>query len=113
MLNKISFLPLCIKTKEMDKSREILLNDLTKKIELLISKYEQVRAEKTDLSLKLAQCKEELENSNNKIKELEQKIDNLQLIEAFKASKSDVREAKHNIGKLIREIDKCIALLND
>ena len=53
----------------MDKSREILLNDLTKKIELLISKYEQVRAEKTDLSLKLAQCKEELENSNNKIKE--------------------------------------------
>ena len=50
----------------MDKSREILLNDLTKKIELLISKYEQVRAEKTDLSLKLAQCKEELENSMEK-----------------------------------------------
>ena len=50
---------MCIKTKEMDKSREILLNDLTKKIELLISKYEQVRAEKNELSLKLAQCKEE------------------------------------------------------
>ncbi len=104
---------MCIKTKEMDKSREILLNDLTKKIELLISKYEQVRAEKNELSLKLAQCKEELEISNNKIKDLEQKIDNLQLIEAFKASKGDVKEAKLNISKLVREIDKCIALLND
>jgi hypothetical protein len=38
----------------MDKSREILLNDLTKKIELLISKYEQVRAERNELSSKLA-----------------------------------------------------------
>ena len=113
LLNKISFLPLCIKTKEMDKSREILLNDLTKKIELLISRYEQIRAERNDLSLKLAACKSELEISNNKIKELEQKIDNLQLIEAFKASAGDVKEAKHNISKLVREIDKCIALLND
>ena len=97
----------------MDKSREILLNDLTKKIELLISKYEQVRAEKNELSLKLAQCKEELEISNNKIKDLEQKIDNLQLIEAFIASKGDVNEDKLNISKLVREIDKCIAILND
>ena len=97
----------------MDKSREILLNDLTKKIELLISKYEQVRAERNDLSLRLTECKEQLETSNNKIKYLEQKIDNLQLIEAFKASAEDVKEAKQNIGKLVREIDKCIALLND
>lgn len=97
----------------MDKSREILLNDLTKKIELLISKYEQVRAERNELSSKLAKCKEELENSNNRIKNLEQKIDNLQLIEAFRTSKSDVKEARQNIGKLVREIDKCIALLND
>lgn len=97
----------------MDKSREILLNDLTKKIELLISKYEQVRAERNDLSLRLTECKEQLETSNNKIKDLEQKIDNLQLIEAFKASAEDVKEAKQNIGKLVREIDKCIALLND
>lgn len=97
----------------MDKSREILLNDLTKKIELLISKYEQVRAENATLSSKLAKCREELETSNNKIKTLEQKIDNLQLIEAFRTSKGDVKEAKHNISKLVREIDKCIALLND
>ena len=97
----------------MDKSREILLNDLTKKIELLISRYEQIRAERNDLSLKLAQCKEQLEISNNKIKDLEQKIDNLQLIEAFRTSATDVKQARQNIGKLIREIDKCIALLND
>ncbi len=97
----------------MDQGREILLNNLTRKIEFIISKYEQERAERNDLAVKLADCKNKLEISNKKILELEQKIDNLQLIEAFRTSATDVKQARQNIGKLIREIDKCIALLND
>lgn len=97
----------------MEESYEILLKGLKKKIEFLISKYESEHAERVELSDKLAACKQNLENSNNKIKDLEQKIDNLQLIEAFKTSTGDVKEARQKIGKLVREIDKCIALLND
>lgn len=97
----------------MADNQEILLDTLKKNIQFVISKYESEHAQKVDLMTKLAIYKENLENSNNKIKELEQKIDNLQLIEAFKTSSADVKEAKHNIGKLVREIDKCIALLND
>ena len=54
-----------------------------------------------------------MNNSINKIKELEQKIDKLQLAGAFEASAADVKEARQNIGRLVREIDKCISLLND
>ncbi len=97
----------------MEESYQIVLNSLKKKIELIISKYESLLSENILLSERLEKYKLNLDNSNNKIKELEQKIDNLQLIEAFKSSTSDVKEAKQNIGKLVREIDKCIALLND
>lgn len=96
----------------MDKEKEILLNSLTEKIEFLISRYEQIVVERDRLLSDIADYKDKLDNSKNKIKELEQKIDNLQLIEAFKASASDVKGAKSNIDSLIKEIDKCIALLN-
>ena len=58
-------------------------------------------------------CRQNLDNSNEKIKELEQKIDRLQVAGAFEASAADVKEARQNIARLVREIDKCITLLND
>jgi hypothetical protein len=34
-------------------------------------------------------------------------------MDAFKASSADVKDAKRKIGKIVKEIDKCISLLND
>ena len=47
------------------------------------------------------------------IKELTEKLDRLQLTNAFKGSSQDIKEAKQRIAKIVREIDKCISLLND
>ena len=104
----------------MDESYKIVLDAHKKKIELLISRYETVLARNRELEDALGQrdaeiraCRENLDNSNNNIKELEQKIDKLQVAGAFAASATDIKEAKQNIGRLVREIDKCISLLND
>jgi cell fate (sporulation/competence/biofilm development) regulator YmcA (YheA/YmcA/DUF963 family) len=97
----------------MEDDYKVVLKGLKSKIELIISKYESSQAANAILSERLALCKQNFENSNNKVKELEQKIDNLQMIEAFKSSAEDVKDAKCNISKLIKEIDKCLALLND
>ena len=70
-------------------------------------------AENLELNRELAACKEQMELNNNKYKEQEEKINRLQLAEAFKSSSTDVKEAKQKIGKIIKEIDKCISLLND
>ena len=48
-----------------------------------------------------------------KIEELEKKVELMQLGDAFKASSEDVKEAKRKIGRIVREIDKCISMLND
>lgn len=97
----------------MEESYEKIISRLKKRIEYIISKFEIVNAENKELTSQLQSCKQQLDISNNKIKDLEQRLDKLQLMEAFKTSAGDVKEAKQNIGKIVREIDKCIALLND
>ncbi len=97
----------------MEKDYQSVINSLKGKIELIISKYEQVIANNEQLTGELDLCRGELNFNINKTKELEEKLNRLQLAEAFKTSSTDVKEAKQKIGKIIKEIDKCIALLND
>ena len=96
----------------MNNEYQSVIEGLKSKIELIISKYEEVSAENIRLVQELEQCRDNLNTSINKNKELEEKINRLQLIGAFTSS-SDVKEAKQKIGRIIKEIDKCIALLND
>ena len=103
----------------MDESYRTVIDTHKKKIELFISMYEKLRAENENLKAQLSNCRSELEDcrrqietKTNNIKELEQKIDKMQMAEAFAASAKDVKEAKQNIGRIVREIDRCIALLN-
>ena len=90
-----------------------ILDSLKNRIEKLISMYETACSENLLLQQKLDKCNQKLEESNNRIKDLEKQIANLQLIEAFKVSSQDNKEAKQKVGKLIKEIDKCIGMLND
>ncbi len=97
----------------MGEDYQTAIGNLKKKIELIISKYEQVVSENQNLKSELSECRGVLDNSINNIKELEEKVNRLQIAEAFKSSSQDVREAKQRIGRIVKEIDKCIALLND
>ena len=97
----------------MSNDYQIIIEGLKNKIELIIGKYEEVSSDNLRLVQELEQCKNDLNTSIHKNKELENKINNLQLIGAFTSSSSDVKEAKQKIGKIIKEIDRCIALLND
>ena len=102
----------CIR-QAMEDNYKIVAANLKKKIQRVISEYEFISSENEKLNTRIVQYISDLNNSNNKIKELEKKIENLQLMEAFKASTQDVKEAKQKIGRLIKDIDSCIALLND
>ncbi len=104
----------------MDESCRILIDAHKRKIEYFISRYENLLAKNREMQDELGRkdseieaYRERLENSNNKIKELEQKIDKLQLAGAFETSAIDVKEARQNINRLVREIDKCISLLSN
>lgn len=97
----------------MNEESHILVGKLKKEIQRIISAYETAASENRSLQESLSLARNELETSKTTIKELEKRIESLQLTEAFRASAQDVKEARQKIGKIVKEIDKCISLLND
>jgi septal ring factor EnvC (AmiA/AmiB activator) len=89
-----------------------MLEGIKKDIEKLIALYEAEKAERTRLQSELLKSKADNETCRKQIEELEQQVNNLQLSEAFRAG-GDTAASKEKIDKLIREIDKCISLLEN
>lgn len=95
-----------------ERSHIEVVESLKKKIELIISKYEQAAADNREFERKLNSLQEQLEIEKQKTKELKDKLDILELTEAFKTS-TDEGEAKDRVKSIIKEIDKCITLLSE
>ena len=89
-----------------------MLENLRKEIEKLISLYEEEKTERIRLQGLLAESRAENESCRKQIGDLEQQVNNLQLSAAFGAV-GDKAAAKEKIEKLIKEIDKCVSLLEN
>lgn len=87
-----------------------MLEKVRNYIERLISLYERERQRADSLAEELNSSRETVHALKEQIAELNRQIDNQKLASAFGGS-SDSREAKDRMTKLIKEIDRCIALL--
>ena len=88
-----------------------MLEDVRTYVTRLISLYEGEKKRADDAEMLLSQRQEEIEACKKQIAELNRQIDNQKLANAFSGA-GDNREAKDRVTRLIREIDKCIALLD-
>ena len=89
-----------------------IIKELNAKIQRLIFLYEEAKKKSADLQQSVKERDAKIEELMATITNLEDKNKKLQLAGAFKASSEDTRDAKLKIGKIVREIDKCMALLN-
>lgn len=89
-----------------------MLEGIKTNIEKLIALYEAERLECERLRDELLRSKADNETCRKRIEDLEQQVNNLHLSEAFGVG-GDSYAAKEKIEKLIKEIDKCIALLEN
>ena len=87
-----------------------MLDAIKQDIRQLIAAYESEKLERKRLQAELEQARVENETLRKQTIELERQIDNLKLTEAFKASGSNP-EARKKIDSLIKEIDRCISLM--
>ena len=88
-----------------------MIDKLKERIQQLIAVYESERAERIRLEAELDRSESQNTEYRKQITELERTIDNLKLADAFKAGNADNTEARKKIDKLIKEIDKCITLM--
>ena len=88
-----------------------MIDKLKERIQQLIAAYESERAERIRLEAELDKSQSQNVEYTKQITELERTIDNLKLADAFKAGNADNTEARKKIDRLIKEIDKCITLM--
>lgn len=89
-----------------------MLEGIKTNIEKLIALYEAERSERERLQAELQRSKAENESCRKRIEDLEQHLNNLHLSEAFGVG-GDSTAAKEKIERLVKEIDKCIDLLEN
>ena len=88
-----------------------MLETVKEKIKQLIAAYETEKMERIRLQSELEQARTENETYKKQIIELERQIDNQKLTEAFMAGGADTAGAKKKIDSLMKEIDRCIKLM--
>lgn len=92
-------------------SADFLVNNIAEKARKLIAKHNDLIAENAELKAKQKSLLESLENQNNLIEQLKEKNRNLKIAKSVKLEEGN-GEVKNKIDELVREIDKCIGLLN-
>lgn len=84
---------------------ELKLNDLLARYDFLLKENEILLQQNGELQILLREKKQQLE-------EQKKQFDLLKVAKTIEGSNKDSRNTKLKINTLIREIDKCIALLN-
>lgn len=90
-----------------------MLESLKSQIEKLIAAYENERNENVSLREQAEKDKQEIITLKAQIIELNKQIDSLRLTAAFSGTSTKDTGAKEKVERLIREIDKCIALMEE
>jgi chromosome segregation ATPase len=85
---------------------------LNKKIDELISNHRTLKDQNEILKSRNEELLKVLDEGEARIKELEKKYERLRLTGALLGGNENAAEAKKRINDLMREIDKCIALLD-
>jgi chromosome segregation ATPase len=88
------------------------LKILNNKLDELFNKYNNLKSDYADLKTGSEALRNQLNDRDARIKELEIKYERIKLAGALLGEGENGAEAKKKIMDLVREIDRCVALLN-
>lgn len=99
----------------MNESNSIV-DQLENRVKRVINRFEQLSGENLDLQIRIEELESELLSIKQKSAALENRLSILTISNSISSkninNKSESTEVKRKINTYIREIDKCIALLN-
>lgn len=96
----------------MAAKHDAVINELNFKIDKLIKLYISSLEQNKSLESKIQDLQSELESLQRENKDLNNKLKTTRVASAISGGNGSY-EAKMRINQLVREIDKCIALLNN
>lgn len=96
----------------MTSQEEQALHTFETRVRQLILGYKALEQENRELKRRLADKGQAVEDATRQIEQLRTDYERLKTAQVLSISGDDVQEVKARISRLIREVDKCIALLN-
>lgn len=89
------------------------LSAIELKVKKLVESYANLKKINTDLDDEKNQLFEKLESKEIEISSLQEKIKLINISKTVDVSSDDIKNTRMKINSYVREIDKCIALLNN
>ena len=92
---------------------EELISAFEIKLRKLISEYKSLQIQNNRLKEDLERKQNDLMHAHQEVLELRKNYDHLLLANSFGTTAEEKQESKLKISKMVREIDKCLALLDE
>lgn len=89
-----------------------IIESIESKVKRLVLLYKQIKQENSQLENENKSLQLELAKKEQQIVELEEKIKVIKITHLVSSSDEDKKRVKIKINEYVREIDRCIALLN-
>ena len=80
------------------------------KLRKLMSEYQSLQEQNAELKAELERKHTDLMHAHQDVLELRKNYDHLRIARNLGVSQEDRNESKQRINKMVREIDKCLAL---
>ena len=87
--------------------------DLRKQVSTLLANYKELKINKEKLSGEKIMLLQKVENLEAEIKELKKRVEVVDVVQGMTSKDNVSNFARNKVNGLIREIDKCISLLNE
>ena len=96
----------------MSESDSNSFNSLKEKIKRIVDLYEKEKDKNVSLVKENHELKEKVKFTEQSLNDFKTKYDKLKIAKTLVASNNDLHDARLRVNKMVREIDRCIALLN-
>ena len=95
----------------VDPNKELVV-ELSNRVDRLVELYRNSKRENEMLKNEVSQLTSQLKEAVNLKAEIEQQLGHTKIAKVLESGPEDVQQTKTRINQIVREIDKCIALLN-
>lgn len=82
------------------------------RVRQLMYEYEKVRNQRDELQNSIREKEDETRKLQEKVRQLQDACQSLKTAKMLEINEGDVEKSKKRIDSLIRQVDRCIALLN-
>ena len=96
----------------MTERETLLLREFKDKLDKLIGLHQKMKAERQLHLEDIKRLKDQINLLTISNQDLSKKVEDLKFAKSLAGANDDSHEAKIKINRLVREIDKCISLLN-